>query len=124
MTNCRAKLFDDDRDHARRLRRRSTDAERRLWSRLRDRRHFTVKFRRQVPVGPYVVDFYCHEAKLVVEVDGEGHGLAGEIDEDAQRTEWLQRSSLVVLRFWNTEVVENLEGVLWKITKPLARPSP
>jgi very-short-patch-repair endonuclease len=70
------------------------------------------------------VDFYCHEAKLVVEVDGGGHGLAGEIDEDAQRMEWLKRSSLVVLRFWNTEVIQNMEGVLSKITEALVRPSP
>jgi len=124
VTSRRTKLFEDDRDHARKLRRRSTLAERKLWSKLRDRRLFTVKFRRQVPVGPYVVDFYCHEAKLVVEVDGGGHGSAGKMDEDARRMEWLKRSSLVVLRFWNTEVTQNLEGVLWKITEALARPSP
>jgi very-short-patch-repair endonuclease len=124
VTSRRPKLFEDDRDHSRGLRRRSTPAERKLWSKLRDRRHFSVKFRRQVPVGPYVVDFYCHEAKLVVEVDGGGHGLAGEIDEDAQRMEWLKQSSLVVLRFWNTEVMQNLEGVLSKITEAFVRPSP
>jgi very-short-patch-repair endonuclease len=124
VTSRRPKLFDDDRDHSRRLRRRSTPAERKLWSRLRDRRHFNVKFHRQVPVGAYVVDFYCHEAKLVVEIDGGGHGLAGEIDEDVLRTEWLKRSGYIVLRFWNTEVMQNLEGVLSKITEAVVRPSP
>jgi very-short-patch-repair endonuclease len=124
VTSRRPKLFEDERDQARALRRRGTPAERKLWSKLRDRGHFSVKSRRQVPLGPYVVDFYCHEAKLVVEVDGGGHGLAGEIDEDAKRTEWLKRSSLIVLRFWNTDVMQNLEGVLSKINKALVRPSP
>ena len=120
----RPKLFDDERDRARGLRRRSTDAERKLWSRLRDRHYFNVKFRRQAPIGPYIVDFYCHEAKLVVEVDGGGHGRCEGIDEDYRRTEWFNQSGLRVLRFWNTEVHQNLDGVLSRISEAVASPSP
>jgi very-short-patch-repair endonuclease len=83
-----------------------------------------MKFHRQAPIGPYVVDFYCQEAKLVVEVDGGGHAQGEKIVDDVRRAEWLRDSGLGVLRFWNTEVMQNLEGVLAKITQAIGRPSP
>jgi len=124
VTKRRPKLFLDEGDHARSLRRGSTTAERKLWSKLRDRRLFNTKFRRQVPVGAYIVDFYCHEAKLVVEIDGGGHGQPEKVGEDARRADRLRQSGLSVLRFWNTDVMRNLEGVLAKITEAIGRPSP
>lgn len=96
-------------EFARGLRRRQTDAERLLWSRLRDRRLLGWKFRRQVPLGPYVVDFYCHERQLVVELDGGKHlGSAADVERDA----WLRGQGLRVLRFWNHDVLVRTEGVL------------
>jgi very-short-patch-repair endonuclease len=95
------------------LRHRSTDAERRLWRHLRDRRLGGFKFRRQVPIGTYVVDFLCHEAQLVVEVDGGQHAKA--TVKDARRTAYLSAKGYRVLRFWNNDVLGNTEGVLARI---------
>ena len=92
-------------DYARGLRRRQTDAERRLWFRLRDRRLLGVKFLRQVPVGLYVVDFCCRERKLIIELDGGQH--ADRAARDAGRTEYLARLGSCVLRFWNNEGLGN-----------------
>ncbi len=102
---------------ARRLRRNSTDAERKLWKLLRDRQLMGVKFRRQVPVGPYVADFLCFEARLVVEVDGGQHAASGV---DVDRTAHLEREGFWVLRLWNNDVLTNAEGVLAKIALALA----
>src|SRR5689334_4415097 len=85
--------------HARRLRTDDTRAEAHLWIALRDRRLGGWKWRRQVPRGPFIVDFYCAEAALVLEIDGGQHAEAG--DYDARRTAWLAASGLRVLRFWN-----------------------
>ena len=111
---------------ARSLRQRSTDAERKLWSRLRDRRLMGLKFRRQVPRGHYVVDFLCVEAALVVEIDGSQHADKRS-EADRCRTTELEREGLRVLRFWNTDVLTNLEGVLTSIAVALSQrssPSP
>ena len=86
-----------------------TDAELRLWRLLRDRRLNGVKFRRQVPVGPYIVDFLCVGAKLIVEADGSQHA---ESLRDKVRDAYLTNQGWKVLRFWNNEVVQNREGVL------------
>ena len=94
---------------ARQLRRRSTDAERKLGSILRNRQLAGYKFRRQVPIGNYIVDFVCFEAHLIVEVDGGQHGEQQAYDR--QRTAWLEGQGFRVLRFWNTEVLGNVEGV-------------
>jgi len=91
------------------LRRRLTDAERLLWKALRNRQLNGDKFRRQVPIGNYVADFVCVEKHLVVEVDG-GQHLDNE--KDAERTVSLESKGFRVLRFWNNEVLQNLEGVL------------
>ena len=104
--------------NARDLRRSPTDAERALWQHLRHRQLAGLKFRRQHPIGRYVVDFVCLEAGLVIELDGGQH--AERKDEDEQRTTWLEGRGYRVLRFWNTEVFENLEGVLEVILRAVS----
>jgi very-short-patch-repair endonuclease len=88
-----------------------TDAERTLWRVLRGYKDKGFHFRRQVPMGPYVADFACHPAKLVIEVDGGQHGLAGHQAADDRRTEWLEGQGYRVLRFWNNDVLGNADGV-------------
>jgi very-short-patch-repair endonuclease len=97
-------------DFARQLRSKQTDAENLLWSHLRAHRLFGLKFRRQQPIGIYVVDFLCPEKKLIVELDGGQHQERAEYDE--VRDAWLESEGYTVLRYWNNEVMENLEGVL------------
>ncbi|MDD9876157.1 MAG: DUF559 domain-containing protein, partial [Magnetovibrio sp.] len=94
---------------ARRLRQNPTEAEKSLWARLRNRQLAGHRFRRQAPIGRYVVDFVCHEAKLIVEIDGGQH--AAQADADTKRTEWLKGEGFRVIRFWNNEMLENLDGV-------------
>jgi very-short-patch-repair endonuclease len=107
---------------ARKLRVNFTDAEARLWRHLRDRRLAGAKFRRQFPIGPYVADFVCVEAMLIVEADGGQH--AEQVECDAARTAFLERSGYRVLRFWNDEVLRETDGVLTVIAGALKRPSP
>ena len=100
-----------------------TDAELRLWRLLRDRRLNGIKFRRQVPLGPYIVDFLCVGAKLIVEADGSQHA---ESVRDNVRDAYLANQGWKVLRFWNNEVLQNREGVLETIyahAKPSSGPS-
>jgi len=97
-------------DFARQLRSKQTDTENLLWSRLRARRLSGLKFRRQQPVGIYVVDFLCSGKKLIVELDGGQH--QGRIGYDEARDAWLKSEGYTVLRYWNNEVMGNLEGVL------------
>src|SRR4051812_19555586 len=94
---------------ARRLRRDETDAEYRLWYWLRGREIGGFKFVRQVPLGPYVVDFLCRSERLVIELDGEQHA---ESADDARRTAWLNGEGYSVLRFWNHEALREREAVL------------
>ena len=117
-------VCESPRDFARGLRRRQTDAERRIWARLRDRRLLGVKFTRQMPIGPYIVDFCCRERKLIVELDGGQH--AARVDYDAGRTALLQALGYRVLRFWDNDALANTDGVLQRIAEALtaARPSP
>jgi very-short-patch-repair endonuclease len=106
---------------ARKLRASMTDAERKLWLGLRDRRLAGTKFRRQVPIGPFIVDFACYESRLVIEVDGGQHsGLAG----DARRDRWFADNDFSVLRFWNNEVLANVNGVLERIAEIVGTPQP
>ncbi len=98
---------------ARRLRRNSTDAERALWRWLRDRRFEGYKFRRQIPFDPYVVDFVCDDAKLVIEVDGGQHDWNRAKDEI--RTRFIESLGFRVIRFWNNDVLSNMDGVLQQI---------
>ena len=101
------------RDRARRLRRDQTDAEARLWERLRANRLEGWKFRRQAPVGPFIVDFLCLRAALVVELDGGIH--AEQVERDVRRDAFLAARGLQVLRFWNTQVSDDVDGVCWTI---------
>ncbi len=100
---------------ARMLRKRSTDAERLLWQHLRARQLDGLKFRRQQPIGNAVVDFVCFERRVIVELDGGQHALQEK--QDKEREAELADSGLKVLRFWNTEVLTNLDGVLEEIRK-------
>ena len=110
-------------DHARALRRRSTDTERKLWRELRDRQIEACKFRRQHPIGPYIVDFVCIEKLLIVEADGGQH--AEQINHDERRTAFLASQGYRVLRFWNNDVLNNMEGILETIRLALLEsPSP
>jgi very-short-patch-repair endonuclease len=110
------------RRYARRLRRDQTDAERKLWSRLRDRRLSGVRFRRQHPIGPFIVDFCSIEANLVIELDGGQHALQAR--SDAARTEFLRRQGYRVLRFWDNEALANIDAVLQRIVEALGHPLP
>ena len=102
---------------ARELRRRSTDAERKLWQLLRDRQIDGVKFRRQRSVGRYIVDFISFEARLIVEVDGGQHASTTILDKE--RSEWLESKGYRVVRFWNNDVLGNPEGVIDAIRRAL-----
>lgn len=104
------------RKHARALRSGMTDAERIIWSRLRAHRLDGVAFRRQVPVGRYIVDFASLGRKTIVEIDGGQH--AGSIA-DEERDAWLRSEGFTVLRFWNNEVLSNIDGVLEQIVNSL-----
>jgi adenine-specific DNA-methyltransferase len=107
------------RQRARELRRSPTDAEQALWARLRGRQLCGHKFRRQQPLGPYVVDFACLKQKLVVEVDGGQH--VEQAEADAERSRWLRAQGFRVLRFWNHEVLAATDDVLEAILDALER---
>jgi very-short-patch-repair endonuclease len=108
---------------ARSLRVDQTDAERRLWSHLRNRAFFGFKFRRQFSIGPYIADFVCAEQKLVIELDGGQHDEKAEAD--GRRTRFLEAEGYRVIRFWNNDMLANSEGVLEMILKALgATPHP
>ena len=94
---------------ARHLRKNMTEAEKKLWTLLSRRNLAGVRFRRQVPFGPYIVDFASHEAKLIIELDGGQHAIQSSAD--AKRSEFLNLQGYRVLRFWNNDVIGNLEGV-------------
>ena len=113
------------RERARALRGGMTDAEQRLWRALRRRRFAGLKFRRQRPLGRYIVDFVCLERGLIVELDGGQH--AEQVVYDRQRDAWLSAQGFVVLRFWNHDVLQQTDTVLERIRLWLeepVRPSP
>jgi len=97
---------------ARRLRANQTGAEMALWRELRKLETKGTHFRRQVPVGPYVADFACLASRLVIELDGSQHGEKLNKVRDEARTRWLESEGYRVLRFWNNDLIENLEGAL------------
>ena len=101
--------------NAAKLRNTMTDAEQRLWYFLQ-RENLDCKFRRQVPLGAYIVDFASLETSLIIEVDGGQHA---ESTSDKQRDRELQMEGFTVLRFWNHDVLQNIEGVLWRIREVL-----
>ncbi len=99
------------------LRREMTDAERVPWREVRTNRFAGFKFKRQEPLGLYVVDFVCYEARLIVELDGGQH--ADQQEADAERTRWLASRGFRVVRFWNNDVLTNTAGVMQEIEKEL-----
>jgi len=98
---------------SRRLRKRQTPQEIVLWSKLRNRRFLDLKFRRQHSIGNYIVDFICLEKKVIIEIDGSGHQEQKSYDN--KRDIYFKEEGYKVLRFWNNEINNNLEGVLLKI---------
>jgi len=100
---------------ARELRKDQTDVEKRMWAMLRDKRLARLRFGRQQPIGPYIVDFFCPERKLVVELDGGQH--SERTKEDNARDRFLGKAGYKVLRFWNNEFIENEESVLGEIIR-------
>ncbi|MEO8349288.1 MAG: DUF559 domain-containing protein [Acidobacteriota bacterium] len=111
-------------DHARELRRRSTVMEAKLWSCLRARRLDGARFRRQHPIGRWIADFYCPESKLVIELDGGGHAAPEKAASDVERDNAFREHGIRVLRFWNTDIHLNVDGVLQRISEVLKDPSP
>ena len=110
-----------------RLRRNPTEVERLLWQRLRFWQVGGFKFRRQQPLGDYIADFVCFEERLIVEIDGGQH--ADQKDYDKKRDAWLRDQGFIVLRFWNSDVFQNMDGVLQVIREnltstPFLIPSP
>jgi len=98
-----------------------TDAERRLWAALRGRRLQGYKFRRQHPLGPFVLDFVCIEHRLVIEADGGQHA---DNEADLRRTRWLESRGWRVIRFWNNEILKNTEGIVESILRALSPEDP
>ena len=107
---------------AKTLRKHSTDAERLLWSRLRTKQLAGYKFRRQEQIGRFIVDFVCYERQLVIEADGGQHAVEWEKDEE--RTAWLTSQGFTVLRFWNHEILTNIDGVMERIWERLTDKPP
>ncbi len=110
--NLRMKNSPDMRARARRLRRDATDAERALWRRLRGKQLDGLKFRRQHVIGRFVLDFYCHECRLAVELDGGQHGEAAQRRRDDARTLFLERRGVAVVRYSNLEALRETGAVL------------
>ena len=108
--------------NARRLRKEPTDAERALWLQIKDRRLEGEKFRRQVPIGPFIVDFLCLDRRLAIEVDGGQH--SENRDKDLARTRLIEQQGFRVIRFWNDEVLKTMTGVLEVIVSALKAKPP
>ena len=114
-------------DFAKTMRHNSTDAEHLMWQLLRAKRFMNLKFRRQHVIKPYIVDFYCHEIGLVIELDGSQHGMDDAIEYDAERTNFLEALGLTVVRYWNDDVLSRTEVVLedlWRRCSELKNTSP
>lgn len=115
---------------AKRLRKNQTDSEKILWSKLRNRQIEGVKFRRQEPIEGYIVDFICYEKKVIIELDGGYHNKVKRKEYDKFRTSVLNRKGFKVLRLWNSEITNNIDGVMTYIRMevlnidPSSHPSP
>ncbi|HZF44677.1 MAG TPA: endonuclease domain-containing protein [Sphingomonadaceae bacterium] len=112
---------DETLNRAKALRREMTVAERLLWKHLRGRQLAGAKFRKQQPIGPFIGDFVCQEKRLIVEADGGQHA---DSETDVQRTRFLESKGYRVIRFWNNEILQNIEGVLTAIMRVLESPHP
>jgi very-short-patch-repair endonuclease len=113
---------DRAREQAKALRREMTEAEKKIWFRLRSRQTEGYRFRRQVPLGRFIADFVCHEAKLIVEIDGGQHEPLSE--QEMNRTRFLEGQGYRILRFWNNEVLQNPEAVQAVIARDLRQVTP
>jgi len=107
---------------SRKLRNSCTPAERILWSQIRNRQVEGVKFRRQQAIGNYIVDFVSLEKKLIIELDGGQHSEDANLLNDESRTNWLNSQGFRVVRFWNNDIFNNLDGVILTIQKTLKYP--
>lgn len=103
------------RKNAKAMRHVMTEAELKLWNELRAHRLMGLGFRRQVPIGPYIVDFACSSHRLIVEIDGSQHARAEHVERDAARTAFLQANGWTILRFWNDDVVRDMDNVCQNI---------
>jgi very-short-patch-repair endonuclease len=112
-------LVDGANARARALRQNMTGAERSVWRILRSLQIDGHRFRRQVPFGPYIADFACHDARLIIEIDGGQHDRSSPVE--VKRTRFLEDQGYRILRFWNNEVLSNLEGVYAMIARDLRR---
>ncbi len=106
----------------RELRRNQTEAEKALWAHLRKKQFYELKFFRQYSIGPYILDFYCPTLKLAIELDGGQHNEYDNKEHDNVRSEYLAAHGIKVLRFWNNEVLCNIEGVLLEIRLKVTPP--
>jgi len=109
-------------DRRRKLRRGQTAAEKAFWERVRNGQFHGLKFFRQYSVGPYILDFYCPARKIAVELDGGQHNLPDGREYDAERTAYLSGHGIEVVRFWNNEVLQEMEGVLMKLEQFITPP--
>jgi len=108
----------------RELRRNQTEAEKTLWAHLRNKQFYGMKFFRQYSIGPYILDFYCPTMKLAVELDGGQHNLCESKEYEAVRSEYLKAQGVEVLRFWNHEVLLDMESVLSELALKVTPPHP
>lgn len=117
----KTKIFNSkkQKDFRKKLRNNMTREEIILWSYLKNSQLKGKKFRRQHGIGPYIVDFYCPKAKIVIELDGGQHTNIENEEYDRKRTEYLSNLGLTVLRFWNNDISENIEGLIDKISQKL-----
>ncbi|WP_425917136.1 endonuclease domain-containing protein [Acinetobacter sp. TSRC1-2] len=109
------------------MRHSATDAEHLMWQLLRAKRLMNLKFRRQHVIAPYILDFYCHEIGLVIELDGGQHGTDDAIEYDAERTNFLEALGIKVVRYWNNDVLNRTDEVLedlWRRCHELKQTSP
>lgn len=124
MTTLKHPLPAETLKNARNLRVYQTNAEKILWSHLRNRQFLNLKFRRQHPIAPYIADFFCEDCDLIIELDGGQHTP----EADIKRTKFLTDKGYQIIRFWNHDVLNNIEGVLQTISlavaSPLTQPSP
>jgi very-short-patch-repair endonuclease len=112
------------RTHARRMRKALTDAELKLWNCLRAHRLEGLGFRRQLPILSYIVDFACPEHKLIIEIDGSQHADDGAVHYDRQRTETLQQNGWTVIRFWNDDVLYQIDDACLHILRSIPKEPP
>ena len=109
--------MEDIKKIAKTLRKNSTIQEKRLWNLLKNRQFHNLKFKRQSPIGKYVVDFICHERKLIIELDGGQHNENKNIENDIERTNFLESLGFKIIRFWNNDIYKNIDGVITEIEK-------